>query len=470
MYRSIHKIKVPHILSVILLTMLLYSCGLNSKYQRQDLAHKDLFRDVDTTVADTNSIADIPWKEVFTDPVLQGLINEGINANLDLKVAVARMKSAEAALMQQRGALLPSVEIDGSATYAKLANTISVASGFATEQYQLYGAASWELDIWGKLRSSKRGALADLLASDAYRRTVQTQLIATISTNYYALLALDQQLKITEETVESRKKYVQTVESLIDVGSVTGADLMQSKANRYAAEVTIPELKQQIREIENAMSTLLARSPGTIERSTLDDQQLEMELETGVPSLLLANRPDVQQAEMQLRSAFEAVNVARAYFYPQISLSGSVGYASTDASVLLDPANFFSRLAAGLVQPLFNQNTNRARLKANKAAQEEALYTFEQTFLSAGEEVSNALFSYEMALEKIDLRKEQLAALENAVDYNEELLEYSTASYVDVLTSQQNLLSAQLNAIDDRLQKLQAVVELYRALGGGWKE
>lgn len=472
MRKKLNYIRNYRILLLVLVT-LASSCKINENYEKPEFKRDDLYRGVEE--ADTITIADTPWREMFTDTVLQGLIQEGLESNLDLQVAIARMESAEASLLSAKGALLPdySLAYSYSRKFAQSGSTsISSASGFSTEQAQLYGLATWEIDVWAKLRSAKRAALADMLASEAYTRVVQTQLIADIATAYYTLLSYDKQLEITQLTVQFREEYEVTVEQLKIAATVTGADLMQSRANLFSAKVMIPDLKRSIRETENALSILLNRSPGPIERLALEEQAVGDLMKTGVPVQLLSHRPDVQQAELGVRSAFEMVNSARAYFYPTLTLTAyAPGTVSNSAQFveLFDPANVFARLLGGITQPIFNKNLNKARLRANKAAQKEALATYEQTVLSAGQEVSNSLYAYEMAEEKIQLRTQQLEALQNAVDYNQELLQYSSASYVDVLTSQQNLLSAQLSGVDDQLQKLSSIVELYRALGGGWE-
>lgn len=471
MIKILKHIIRPKSALVLIIVLLAASCKLNEKYEKPEFTREDLYRDV--AANDTLSIADMPWNEMFTDTILQKLIQVGLENNLDLQVAVARMESAEASLFSSKGALLPSIstEFSYSRRFApSTSGAISQASGFSKEQYQLYLLASWELDVWGKLRSAKRAALADLLSSEAYRRAVQTKLISDIATTYYTLLAYDKQLEITELTVKFREEYEQTMKELQKAATVTGADFMQSRANSFSAKVTIPDLKRSIRETENALSILLNRSPGPIQRSALENQAVGQSVKTGIPVMLLSNRPDVQQAEFGLRSAFEMVNSAKAYFYPSFTLTGyAPGSVSNNEFVnLFDPSNIFARVMGGLVQPIFNKNINKARLRSNQAAQKEALATYEKTLLTAGQEVSNALYSYDVATEKIDIRTYQIEALKNAVDYNQELLKYSSASYVDVLTSQQNLLSAQLSSVNDQLEKLSAVVDLYRSLGGGW--
>jgi outer membrane protein TolC len=307
------------------------------------------------------------------------------------------------------------------------------------------------------------------LQTDAAKRAVQTQLVSTIANNYYLLLALDKQLKITEQTLQNRIKAVETMKALKDAAIVNGAAVVQSEANRYAAEVTIPDLKRRIRETENALNILLAKPGTTILRGNLDNQKTIADLKTGVPSQLLKNRPDIQQAEFAFETAFENTNLAKTYFYPSLTLTANGGLSSLTIENLFNNSIFYS-VVGGLTQPIFNRGLNKARLASAKAAQQEAYYTFQKALLTAGTEVSNYLYAYQTAQEKQGFREQQIDALTKSVDYTNELLKYSSATnYTDVLTSEQALLTAQLNGVDDELQKLQAVVNLYRALGGGWK-
>jgi NodT family efflux transporter outer membrane factor (OMF) lipoprotein len=326
------------------------------------------------------------------------------------------------------------------------------------------------LDLWGQLKSAKKAALASLLQAEAYRRAVITQLISDIATDYYSLLALDAQLNITLKTLELRKDEVEALKVLKESDVVTGAAVVQSIANRYSVEISIPDLKQSIRETENAMNVLLGKNPDTIYRSSLAVQDFSTQLNTGIPAQLLSYRPDVQQAEFQFRNAFELTNVARTYFYPSISINGSTGFASTSPGQLFNPASFFANITGNLLQPIFTQGINKARLTSSEARSEEFLVTFRQTVLNAGKEVSNALFSYHTAVDKEALRLQQIVYLEKSVEYTRELLKYSTkANYTDVLISQQSLLVAQLSSINDKLQQFLAVVSLYKSLGGGWR-
>ncbi len=426
--------------------------------------------------ADTSSIATLPYTQLFSDTVLQNLIAEGISQNMDLKIAMQRMNEAFASFRQSKAAFYPSV--DANAAYSRSKQSVAslnfppdIANTFqlTTSNYQLYFSSSWEADIWGKLKSAKRAAFANWLQSDAAKRTIQTQLVATIAGYYYQLLSLDEQLKITEQTVKNRITDVATMKALKESAVVTGAAVVQSEANLAAAEVIIPDLKRSIRETENALSVLLARTPGNIQRSSLEGQIVYQNLTTGVSSLLLKNRPDVQGAELSFRTAFENTNVARTYFYPQLTLTAQGGASSLQIKDLFNMSLFYN-IVAGLTQPVFHQGINKARLRIALSQQKEAYYSYQQTLLNAGEEVSNALYAYQTSLEKQSSRTRQIDALEKAVDYTKQLLQYSSATnYTDVLTSEQFLLSAQLSGINDKLQQLQAVVDVYRALGGGWQ-
>lgn len=457
---------------IIGFSVLTLSACVTKKYERPAVISNDLYRG--QTGTDTTTIADLQWKTLFSDTGLQSLIEEGINGNLDLKQAIERIKVAEATLLQSRAALLPSLTADLSATDSKQSKAAlnfppGININTETQLYKAQLGTSWEADIWGKLSSAKRSAYASLLQSDAAKRAVQTQLIANIANGYYSLLALDKQLAITEQTIKIREKDVETMKSLKEGAVVNGAAVVQSEANLYAAQVTLPDLRRSIRETENALSILLGKGPGKIDRSTLDQQTTYSDLQTGVSAQLLQNRPDVQAAEFAFRAAFENKNVAKAYFYPALTLTANVGLSSLSLKNFFDNSIFYN-LIGGITQPIFNKGQNKARLRTAEAQQQMAFYSFQQTLLTGGQEVSDALFAYQTAAQKETTRAMQITSLTKAVDFTKELLRYSSATnYTDVLTSEQSLLAAQLSSINDRLQKLQSVVNLYRALGGGWK-
>ena len=452
-------------------TALFSACSVTKTYQSPIVQTEGLYRDQITT--DSTTMANMPWQSVFSDDKLKALIQRGLDQNVDLKNAIQNILQAQATLRQSKLALLPT--LDASADYTRSKQSpaaLNFPSGInintLTNTYRLSLTTSWEADIWGKLSSSKRAALASYLGSDAARKAVQTQLIADIANNYFSLLALDQQLEITKQTLKSRIANVETMKLLKDGAVVNGAAVVQSEANRYAAEVSIPDLNQSIRETENALNILLAQAPGPIDRNKIE-MQVTPALSTGVPAQLLQNRPDVQQAEFALRTAFENTNAARAYFYPALTVTATGGLSSLQLKDIFDQSIFYN-FVGGLTQPIFNQGLNKARLITAQSVQAQALNSFQQSLLVAGQEVSNALYAYQTAEEKAGARAKQIEALTKAVDYTQELLRFSSATnYTDVLTSEQSLLAAQLSGVSDRLQKLQAVVNLYRALGGGWK-
>mgnify|MGYP003584279591 FL=1 len=458
---------------MVITAALLSACSVTKKYERPTTLKTDqLYRD--QASADTTTIADMPWQSVFKDEKLNALIQKGLDQNLNLKNAIENIVQARASLRQSKLAYYPTLQLDASATHTKQSEAgLNFPPGInintLTTTYKLGLSTSWEADIWGKLSSSKRAALASYLATDAAKQAVQTQLISDIANNYFLLLAYDKQLKITEETLESRIKNVETIKALKEGAIVTGAAVVQSEANQHAAEVLIPDLKQSIRETENAINILLGQGPGPIDRGELGTQTIPENIAVGVPSQLLQNRPDVRQAEFNFRVAFESTNLAKTYFYPSLTLTASGGFSNLELKDFFTNSIFYS-IIGGLTQPIFNQGKNKVRLTTAQSQQLQAYNNFQLRLLTAGQEVSNALYAYQMAVEKQDSREKQIEALVKAVDFTEQLLEYSSATnYTDVLTSQQNLLAAQLSGINDNLQKLQALVNLYRALGGGWK-
>jgi outer membrane protein TolC len=319
------------------------------------------------------------------------------------------------------------------------------------------------------LGSNRRASLANLLQSEAAARAVQTGVVSTIANFYFTLLALDQQLLITQQTVRNWDTTVATMRALKDAARVTEAAVVQSEAQRYAAEVTIPDLRQNIREIENALSIVLGHPPTGIYRGHLLDQGALPMMNTGVPAQLLANRPDVQQAELSYRNAFELTNAARAAFYPSLVITGSFGTASLTLLDVLHPSSIAASIGAGLTQPIFNRRINRTNLAVAKAAQQASILNFQNALLNAGQEVSDAISLNQTAFEKVSIRTNQINALQLSVQYSQELLRNGFANYTEVIQARQSLLGAELGRVNDRLQQLQAVVNLYRSLGGGWK-
>jgi NodT family efflux transporter outer membrane factor (OMF) lipoprotein len=419
-------------------------------------------------IADTNTLANLPYAAMFGDTILQGLIREGIGGNLDLKTAYTRIRQLRAYYDQSRAAFYPNLNASAGASDTKLTEAQGFGSRSIT-QYQLGVSSAWEADIWGRLKASRRASQAALLQTEAGTRAIQTGIVSGIANNYYLLLALDQQLLITRQTVVYWDTMVVVMRALKQAGTVTEAAVVQSQAQRYAAEVTIPDLEQSILETENALSVLTGRDPGAIRRSSMDIQQTPALLQTGVPAQLLAYRPDVQAAEFAYRNAFELTNVAKTAFYPALVINGSAGLSSLTPGGLFEAGAIAASIGAGLTQPIFNRRALKTNLTVAEAQQEAALYGFRNSLLVASQEVSNALSLHEKALAKSTVRGNQLTALSKSVEYTQELLRNGFANYTEVITARQSLLFAQLGKVSDRLQQLQATVNLYRALGGGWR-
>ncbi len=449
------------------LAIAIWSCSIPQHFERNTVNTAGLYGVAESS--DSATIANKPWRAIFTDEQLQKLINEGLQNNPDLQIAIQKVIQSEAYLSQSKAALFPALSLGANGNHTRNPESVYPTGPSETGTWQIGAEASWEIDIWGKLSSSKRAAYANFLFSDAGKKEVQTRLIANIATMYYSLTALDAKLAITRQTVKNDIEQVEIMKVLKESGKVTGAAIVQTEAIRYAAEVTIPDLEQQIRETENVICLLIGRVPGKIERRAIEDQPEPVVLKTGVPASLLDNRPDVMQAEFNVMSAYEVTNSARASFYPSLTLSASVGFVATNINQFFDPRTFASNIIGGLAQPLFNKKLNTTRLKVAKSQQEEALLNFRNTLLKAGEEVCNAMGSYGWSTQKIALRKLQIGALVKSVDYTNELLTYGSANYFEVLTARTSLLSAQLSSINDRLQQQNAAVALYRAVGGGWK-
>ena len=450
---------------MICATTLLSSCHIYKSYDRPEVDSSGIYRDTvsdnDSLVSDTTNMGNLPWKVIFHDPQLQSLIEQGLANNVDLQTAMLRVKEAEAMLMSSRLAYAPSLSLAPQGTIS------SFDKSAAVKTYQLPVVASWEIDLFGRLLNAKRGAKAALLQSEAYQQAVRTQIIATIANTYYTLLMLDQKLAISEETSANWEKSVETMKAMKQAGMVNEAAVVQSEANSYMVKASLSDLRRQVRETENALCLLLKQAPQKIERGDFNKQVLTHDLTAGVPVQLLANRPDVKAAEMALAGTYYNTNQARSAFYPQITVNGSGGWTNSAGNLVINPGKLIASAVGSLTQPLFNRGANIARLKVAKAQQEEALLSFQQSILNAGSEVSNALFQYQTASEKSTYRQGQIHSLEKSVEYTEELLKLGTSTYLEVLTAQQSLLSAQLTEVSDRFEQMQAVVNLYHALGGG---
>lgn len=445
--------------------LLLSSCGIYTTYERPSDINTDGLYGQDlneeAVAVDTASIASLSWRELFTDSHLQTLIEHALQSNTDLLSAQQRIKEAEATLSSAKLAYLPSFML----TPQGGVSSFDKSKGSWT--YTGIASASWEIDIFGKLTNAKRRSKALYLQSLEYEQAVSTSLIANVANLYYTLLMLDEQYRISEETAVNWRESVRAMRAMMAAGMTNEASVSQSEANCRQVEASLLDLKQQIKEVENSLSILLGEVPGGIERGHLAGQDFPEDLTVGVPLQLLSRRPDVKSAELSLASAFYSTNAARSAFYPSITLSGTAGWTNSAGNMIINPGKLLLSAVGALTQPLFNKGLNIAQLKISKAQQEEAKLAFQQALLNAGSEVNNALTQVQTARGKTELRTGQITSLENAVRSTQLLMQHGTSTYLEVLTAQQSLLSAQLTQVADRFDEIQGIINLYQALGGG---
>ncbi len=446
---------------------LLSSCHIYKAYERPDTIetsgiYRDPVSDTDALQpADTTSMGNIPWKEIFRDPKLQALIEEGLANNVDMQAAVLRVEEAKTLLTSARLSFLPSINIAPQGTLTKMGSSDYVKA------YTLPVAASWEVDFFGKLLNASRGQEAAYLQSRYSQQAVRSQLISGIANTYFTLLMLDRQVEITTETVDIYKENVRVMEAMKTAGMTTEAAVVQMKAVYHQVSSSLIDLKRQVREVENSLSVLLAKAPGTIERGRLEEQTVPDNLMAGVPLQLLENRPDVKIAEMTLASAYYTTNRARAAFYPGLNITATAGWTNGSGITVSNPGQFMFQALASLAQPIFNNGKLIANLKVSKAEEKIAQMNYQQTVLQAGKEVSDALHLYDATNRKLEQDKAQVEQLAKAVDYTKALFQSAQSTYLEILSAQQSLLSAQLTEVSDNVQRMQAVINLYSAVGGG---
>lgn len=451
---------------VVLAALLVQSCFVAKKYENPEVDTTDLYRTEE--VLDSTSIGTLSWKELFTDAQLQDYINQGIQNNLDLQIALQNMASAEATLKQGKAGYIPSLTGNATWTHQETSSNSQFGRLFSSiDQYELSGKLSWEADIWGKIRSTKRAALAGFLQTEAAKRTVQSQLVAQIASLYYQMLATQEQIRVVTETLDNRQKSVEVIHALKESGTVNEVGVKQTEAQLYATEVTLSDLKYNLKVLENSFNVLLNKKPGEVVKGSFDNQNINVDIKTGFPAMLLSNRPDVVSAELNFRNTFEKTNVARSNFYPSLTVTATGGFQSLELQQWFSARSLFANIVTGLTQPIFNQRQVKTNYEIAKANQQVAYLQFEKSLLTAGQEVSNALAGYQNETNKLVSRKKQLDALKSAADYSDELLQYGMVNYLEVLTAKDNALSTEINYIDNKYQQLNAIINLYKALGGG---
>lgn len=439
---------------------MLTGCGIYTKYKPAETVSDSLYGE-NIQIGDTVNFGNSDWKEVFTDPHLQSLIEKALQNNTDYLSAQLNIEQAKASLLASKLAFLPSFALAPQGTIS------SFDGQKATKTYQLPVTASWELDIFGRMRNSKKQAQALYAQSLDYKQAVRSQLISGVANVYYTLLMLDEQLALSVQTEEAWKETVASARALMNAGQFNEAGVSQMEATYYSVKTSVLDLKDQINQTQNSLALLLAETPGNYERGKLADQVMPENLSVGVPMQMLSNRPDVRMAERSLEAAFYVTNQARSAFYPNIVLSGSAGWTNSAGAMIVNPAKFIATAVGQLTMPLFNRGQNIANLRIAKAQQEQAQLSFQQTLLNAGAEVNDALTVYQTCKEKTELYQKQVDALETALKSTTLLMDYGTTNYLEVLTARQSLLNAQLAQVSNRFMEIQSVISLYQALGGG---
>ncbi len=458
--------KIRNIILTASAAAMLGSCGIYNKYERPDVNIQGIVRDTasisDTlAVADTTSFGNLPWRSVFTDSQLQKLIETGLAHNVNMLNAALNVKMVQAQLVSAKLAFLPAISFSPSGTLS------SWDGATPSKIYSLPVQASWSIDLFGNLLNAKRSAQMQLLAMKDYQLVVQTGLVSNIANLYYTLMMLDKQLEIVNSMADLTKETLRIMRLQKDMGRVNETGVQSAEANYYSVLAQASDIKRQIREMENSMSLLLGQPAQTITRGTLDSQSLPTEFSTGVALQMLSNRPDVHYAEMNLAACFYDTNRARSQFYPSINISGSGAYTNSGGMGIVNPGKWLMSAVGSLTQPIFAHGQLVAGLKVAKAKQEQAFNTWQQAVLSAGSEVSNALVLYNSSAEKAELDGKRVDVLQKNVEMTKQLFNSRSASYLEVVTAQQSLLNAQLAKVQDDFYKMQAVVNLYYALGGG---
>lgn len=452
---------------LVAIMFLAQSCFVSKNYEAPKVETQNLYRT--DQVIDSTSLAMVSWDKLFTDSLLQAYINEGLQNNLDMQIALQNMEAAEAMMKQGKAGYFPALNANATWTHQELSKNSQFGRLFngSLDQYELSAKLSWEADIWGKIRSTKRAALASFLQTEAAKRTVQSQLVAQIASLYYQMLATQEQIRVVTETLDNRNKSVEVIHALKESGTVNEVAVKQTEAQLYSVQVTLSDLKYNLKVLENSFNLLLNKKPGEVLKGDFDNQNISIDIKTGVPAMLLSNRPDVVSAELNFRNTFERTNVARSNFYPSLTVTANGGFQSLELQNWFSAKSLFASIITGLTQPIFNQRQIRTQYEVAKANQQVAYLQFEKSLLTAGKEVSDALASYQNETDKLVSRKKQLDALKDAANYSDELLQYGMVNYLEVLTAKDNALSTEINYIDNKYQQLNAVISLYKALGGG---
>ncbi|MBL7741634.1 MAG: efflux transporter outer membrane subunit [Chitinophagaceae bacterium] len=460
----------------IILAVFLTACKVGKEYQRPELELPEQFSQVG--YADTSSIADIEWKNFFTDTALQRLIGTALKNNHDLLVAIKRIEIAQQQVKQSKSLLLPEVDLQFTGQISRPSdnslNGISLNAFLGKSYLENYNAAatiSWEADIWGKIRGRKEIALTQYLQTTEAARAVQTQLVADIAQGYFNLLMLDKQLDVTKRNLGLSDSFLVTTRLLKDAGLGNALAVQQAESQKQATSLLIPQMEQSIAIQENALQLLTGQLPGHVNRNvSLGDIAFTNDLAAGLPVAMVSRRPDVRAAELALKIANTQVGIAQANMYPALNITAGGGLESFKASNWFSvPGSLFGLAAGSIAQPVFKRRALKTQFEVAKLEREQAVTRFRQSVLIATVEVSNSLVQTDKLKQQEQITVAQVDTLKRAVFNARLLFRSDMASYLEVITAQGNALQAELSLAAIQRQELGAIVELYRSLGGGWK-
>ena len=459
-------------MTIALTTALMSSCGVYKNYERPaSITAEGIYGDAQS--GDSTGLGDLEWRQVFTDPTLQALIEKTLTQNTNMKQADLRIQEMQNNLKSAKLAFAPSFAFAPSGTISGIVDPYNrdkykdVMDNGATKTYSFPISMNWQIDCFASLRNSKKKAEVALENQKNVRQSVKTALIANVANLYYTLAMLDEQLRIAKKTSETWKENVDMTKMLFDAGQANKASVASTEANYWAISANVLDLENNIKQVENAISTLCGETPSHIERGTLGSFRTPAVCTTGLPIGLLSRRPDVKQAELALASAFYNKNIAKAAFYPALNISANGQYANSLGSMVVNPGGIIMAAVASLTQPIFQNGKLRAAYKNSKAELEIATMGFQQTLLDAGSEVNNAMAAIHTAQEKKAYLANQVQSLQDAVDATQKLWDLTSINYLQILTAQSSLLSAQLSQVANDYDVISNTINLYQALGGG---
>jgi NodT family efflux transporter outer membrane factor (OMF) lipoprotein len=467
-----------YISGLALALVLLSACTVSKNVQTPKPALPESFGNVAATT-DTSSVADIPWKNFFTDATLQKLIDSAIVKNYDMQIAVKNLEASDLLVKQVKWNNVPQIDLGVTANTSRPSdNSLNGKSlsqaGIKTkhiEDYSANASLSWEADIWGKIRNQNKSAVATYLQTAEAKKAVQTNIVASVSQGYYNLLMLDDQLNIAKRNVKLNDSTLRIIRLQFDAGQVTSLAVQQAEAQRGAAAELVPQFERDITLQENALQILAGSLPGKIDRSaTLNDIRFADNLSAGVPSAILSRRPDVRSQELALTIANANVGINKAEMYPALRITAQGGVNSFKASNWFNiPASLFGIVGGSLVQPLLDHKELKTNFEVAKVNREKTVIEFRQTVLVAVGEVSDAMVKIEKLKAQQSIAEDRLKTLQKAISNSNLLFQNGMANYLEVITAQSNVLQSELELASIKRSELSAVSELYKALGGGWK-